>query len=333
MDKISVIVPIYNVEQYLRMCLDSIINQTYRNLEIILVDDGSPDNCGAICDEYAEKDGRIIVIHKENGGLSSARNAGLNICKGDYISFIDSDDFVSPYFLEVLYRGIELYSSEISSLSRCLDWFTDGQEKEIHLAETSDDYKISKCTPYEAIRLVMYQRIPSGVLTGLYKKEIFDDIRFPIGWLHEDAATIHRAFMNAKQMTLIDAHLYAYRLRSNSIMREKFSQKKLITITIAKQLIDDVCSYDVRLKDAAYSRALSLTYHTFLEIPLDDKESLTMVWASIKKYRSVVLHDKSPDVRWKDRMGAMISYLGMKTSWRIGRVLRDKRSGTIRLTT
>ena len=327
---ISVIIPIYNVEPYLRQCLDSVINQTYRNLEIILVDDGSPDNCGVICDVYASKDKRICVIHKENGGLSSARNAGLDICKGEYISFIDSDDFISPYFIEILYCGIKLYDSEISAL-RYWDSFIDEQEKEIHLAETSDDCKMSKCTPYEAIRLIMYQRIPNGVPFGLYKREIFSDIRFPIGWLYEDAATTHKACMNAKQMTLIDAHLYAYRLSPNSIMRSKFSQKKLISITVAEQIIDDLCSYDIRLKDAAYSRALSLNYHIFLEIPLDDKESLTKVWKSIKKYRSVVLRDKSPDVRLKDRMGAMISYLGMKTSWRIGRALRDKRSGTIRI--
>lgn len=327
---ISVIIPIYNVEPYLRQCLDSVINQTYRNLEIILIDDGSPDNCGSICDAYASKDERICVIHKENGGLSSARNAGLDICKGDYISFIDSDDFVSPYFIEILCCGIKLHDSDISTL-RYWDAVIEGQKKELHLAETSDACKMSKCTPYEVIRLMMYQRIPCGAPLGLYKREIFSGIRFPIGWLYEDVATIHKAYMNAKQMTLIDAHLYVYRLSSNSIMRSKFSQKKLISITIAEQLIDDVCSYDIRLKDAAYSRALSLNYHIFLEIPLDDKESLTEVWKSIKKYRSVVLRDKSSDVRLKDRMGAIISYLGMKTSWRIGRALRDKRSGTIRV--
>lgn len=180
-EKISIIVPVYNVEPYLRQCLDSVVNQTYRNLEIILVDDGSPDNCGTICDEYAAKDKRIHVVHKENGGISSARNAGLAICKGDYISFIDSDDFVSPYFIEVLYHGIELYNSDISSL-RYSEFFIDNQEKEIHFAETSDDCKMSKCTSYEAIRLMMYQKIQT-MPTKLYKKRYLVISDFPMVYI------------------------------------------------------------------------------------------------------------------------------------------------------
>ena len=104
---ISIIVPIYNVEKYIHKCIESIINQTYKNLEIILVDDGSPDNCGNICEEYAKNDSRIKVIHKENNGLSSARNAGLEICKGDYIGFVDSDDYIELNMYEVLINALK----------------------------------------------------------------------------------------------------------------------------------------------------------------------------------------------------------------------------------
>ena len=111
---ISIIVPVYDVEPYLRKCIDSILIQSYRDLEIILVDDGSPDNCGAICDEYAEKDKRIKVIHKKNGGLSDARNAGLDIATGEYIGFVDSDDWVMPDMYEYLYKAVKEYDADMS---------------------------------------------------------------------------------------------------------------------------------------------------------------------------------------------------------------------------
>ena len=111
---ISVVVPVYNVEKYIDKCINSIINQTYKNLEIILVDDGSPDNCGNICDEYAKKDNRIIVIHKENGGLSDARNTGIEVSKGKYITFIDSDDYISDNYVSFLYNLIIEYKADIS---------------------------------------------------------------------------------------------------------------------------------------------------------------------------------------------------------------------------
>ena len=113
--KISVVIPIYNVEKYIERCIDSVLNQTYMNLEIILVDDGSPDRCGEICDNYAQIDKRIRVIHKENGGLSSARNAGLRIATGDYISFVDSDDWIEPHMYETLLKNAINYKAQISS--------------------------------------------------------------------------------------------------------------------------------------------------------------------------------------------------------------------------
>ena len=131
---ITVIIPIYKVEKYLPKCLDSVLAQTYSNLEIILVDDGSPDNCGAICDEYAARDSRIRVIHKENGGLSSARNSGIDICRGKYISFIDSDDFVSPYFIEMLYRGVHDFNCEIATVEHGVS-FMEGKDDSVVFAK------------------------------------------------------------------------------------------------------------------------------------------------------------------------------------------------------
>ena len=128
MSLISVIVPIYNVEKYLDRCVDSIINQTYKNLEIILVDDGSPDNCLAICDSWAEKDRRIKVIHKENGGVSSARNSALDIASGDYIGFVDSDDWIEPDMYEILIKNAKKYDADISRCAGLLDYCDRSEE-------------------------------------------------------------------------------------------------------------------------------------------------------------------------------------------------------------
>lgn len=318
---ISIVIPIYKVEKYLHKCIESIIAQTYKNIEIILVDDGSPDNCGKICDDYAARDARIRVIHKENGGLSSARNAGLDICRGGYISFIDSDDFVSPYFIEILYKGIVEYDADISGIDSGVH-FIDETEQEIQLAHNRDDCQIAPIEPHEAIRRILYQSLPNGAPWRLYKREIFRELRFPLGYLFEDAATTHRAFMLAKKMALIHARVYAYRVRPDSIVRMKFTEKKLICTIIGKQIIEDIMQYDPNLKAAAYARAFALNYQVFIQIPPSDKESLKVVWSYLLRYRSVVAKDIAPELRTKNRIGALCTYLGMRFSHLAGRIYK-----------
>ena len=303
---ISVIVPIYNVEQYLRKCVDSIISQTYRNLEIILIDDGSPDACGKICDEYALEDERIIVIHKKNGGLSDARNTGINICKGEYISFVDSDDFVSPFFIEIMYSGLEKYDCEISSLQHGVQ-FMDGQDERVVFAKNENDYSMEEIVPKEAIRLMMYQRLPNGAPWRLYKREIFSDIRFPVGWLYEDAATTHKTFMKAKKMVIVHADVYA---------------EKLISITIGEQIVREVTEYDEELYNAACSRAFAMNYHVFLQIPLRDRESMTRTWKAMKAYSDIVVEDKSAIMRRKNKVASYLVRFGMTFSWVTGRLYK-----------
>ena len=137
-DLITIVVPVYKVEKYIDRCVTSILNQTYKNLQIILVDDGSPDNCGKICDEYAKKDNRIEVIHKENGGLSDARNAGINIAKGKYIAFVDSDDYVSNDYIEYMYKILKKENAKISICELQIVWKNTKIEENIKIDENTD---------------------------------------------------------------------------------------------------------------------------------------------------------------------------------------------------
>ena len=224
--KISVIVPVYKVEKYLKRCVDSIINQTYRNLEIILVDDGSPDSCPAMCDKFAEKDSRIIVIHKENGGLSDARNAGLDIAKGEYFGFVDSDDYISPIMYETLLNRILSDKSELAVCEYVRVYDSDEREKsEKTLQETH-----KRCySPDEFISELFLQRSGAYVVawSKLYRREIFSTLRFPFGKQHEDEFIIHRVIAQCQKISYAEDTLYYYWQRGESIMSREFDVRRL----------------------------------------------------------------------------------------------------------
>lgn len=207
---ISVIIPIYEVEKYLRKCVDSVLAQTYKNLEIILVDDGSPDNCGKICDEYAKKDNRVKVIHKRNGGLSSARNAGLDIAKGELVGFVDSDDYISPCMYEKLHNVLK---TEQTDLALCdLEYVNkDGPFTNKNVPAL----KKETLTREEALKKL--HNIPASVNHKLYKKKIFNGLRFRDGALYEDQFILHHIFNRLRKATIIIDKLYFYLQHSNSI--------------------------------------------------------------------------------------------------------------------
>lgn len=208
---VSIIIPIYKVEPYLRRCLDSIVNQTYTNLEIILVDDGSPDNCPQICDEYAEKDKRIVVLHKENGGLSDARNVGLDICKGEYISFVDSDDWVDEKYIEIL---LELAIKENADIA-----IGENIQTSDICSKPDNSSKIQTYSSKEALyHLFSQNHIAFTISCGkLYRKELFSNLHFPIGKYHEDEFTTYILFYRSKKIVYTNSILYYYFRHSNSI--------------------------------------------------------------------------------------------------------------------
>jgi glycosyltransferase involved in cell wall biosynthesis len=220
-NKISVIVPIYKVEKYLNRCVDSIINQTYRNLEIILVDDGSPDNSGLISDEFARIDPRVRVIHKSNGGLSDARNAGIEIATGDFIGFVDSDDFIHPEMFSHLYDLMRKHGADIAQCSfRAVteDTFVDPGE---------DNEKV--ISNLEALRLIYTEYKVDYVVAWdkLYRRQLFDSIRFPVGKIHEDEFTTYKLFYLSGRIAVIDKKYYYYFQSPDSIIRSGFNLKKL----------------------------------------------------------------------------------------------------------
>lgn len=222
MKKISVIVPIYNVEKYLARCVRSICNQTYRNLEIILVDDGSPDNSGAMCDQFAEMDSRIRVVHKKNGGLSDARNAGIEVATGDYIAFLDSDDWVDPTWLEVLFNLCEKHDAEIAECS-----FRNFYPGKIH-EETDCTGEVMEFTPVEAMESNLDWRFCKPVAWNkLYRADIVGDIRYPVGKIHEDEFTTHHFYLAAKKIVYIDMSLLNYERRNMGSITASFKLKNM----------------------------------------------------------------------------------------------------------
>lgn len=221
---ISVIVPIFNVEKYLNRCVESILKQSYTDFELILVDDGSPDKCPAICDEYALQDKRIKVIHKQNGGLSSARNAGLEIAKGDYIAFVDSDDFIHPDYLRLLYQALKETGADIS----ICDYKT---IKDYKIIEEQNE-NIDKLEIYDNYSIFLLRSLDIFVSWNkLYKKSLFKSIRFQEGKINEDIGVYYRLLYLSKKTVAIYNKLYYYFYNESGIMNSPFSEKKFASIS------------------------------------------------------------------------------------------------------
>ena len=209
---ISIIIPVYKVEKYLEKCIQSVINQTYENLQIILVDDGSPDNCGKICNEYAKKDHRIEVIHKSNGGLSDARNKGLEIAKGEYIGFVDSDDYIEADMYEVLYNLLKQYNADVS----ICNFYTVSQGK---ISIKNADNGINEYNRIEILKEILLDRnIQSYAWNKLYKKELFDEIKYPIGKKYEDIGTTFYLLEKCNKVVVTGKSEYYYINRQDSIV-------------------------------------------------------------------------------------------------------------------
>lgn len=225
---ISVVVPVYKVEKYLNKCIQSIVDQTYRNLEIILVDDGSPDQSGAICDAWATKDSRIKVIHKENGGGGQARNVALDAAEGDLIAFVDSDDYIASHMFSHLYSLLEAGAD----IAECA--YVETFEDMVQFPET--EAKITSYTTQEAMKThIQDTAFCQLIWNKLYRRDVIGDIRFPVGTKIDDEFFTYRVLLNAKELVLSDKICYAYRQQPGSVMHQKYSLKRLEGITAKLQ--------------------------------------------------------------------------------------------------
>lgn len=225
--KISVIVPIYNVEKYLDKCVRSIQRQDFSDIEIILVDDGSPDRCGVMCDAYEKEDDRIHVIHKKNGGLSAARNAGIRAARGKYIGFVDSDDYIAPDMYEILYQIIVIEGADIAVCGIC-DCFADSEHKSGKVNMSNDAQSHYVVDSYEAIRRTLESS--ASACNKLYKADLFSNIQFPVGKVAEDAHIMIRLLDYAKKIAITEAEKYYYIHHEGTITTKMYHPQILSVI-------------------------------------------------------------------------------------------------------
>lgn len=267
---ISVIVPVYNVEAYLRKCVDSICAQTYRNLEIILVDDGSPDNCGAICDEYARKDPRVKVIHKKNGGLSDARNAGLDICNGEYVAFVDSDDWIEPQMYQRLYELIEQFDAEMAIGGIVDEVVENGETRTVNITQYEK-------APFAEDNLEMMRRYFQTAWAAwdkLYRAELFDGIRYPVGEINEDEAIVLQLLDRCRRVCYSNEVFYHYIRRTDgtSITTSSFSEKKLAWVKHCRDNLEFIREKYPELELDAAARYRSSLLWALREIALCEND-------------------------------------------------------------
>ena len=306
---VSIIIPVYNVEKYLKRCFQSVSAQTYKNIEIIIVDDGSTDSSGTLCDEFAQAESRAIVIHKENGGLSSARNVGMSVAKGEYVTFLDSDDFLSIGFIEKSLSLCERFSADVSILDMAYISELSNDETSSGLEE-----KVEILSPEEAIKASLYQKIFSCCAPGkMYKKTVLKGIVFPINKLSEDLAVCHLIINNANSVVHSNQIGYYYRQQQNSIMHV-FNPCRLDALQWTSEIEKFCTKFYPNILHAAICRSFNVAIHLALDLPKTDenyKVYYELIWKDVIRTRIHVITDRQS--RFRDKAAAILSFFGIKT--------------------
>lgn len=278
---ISIIIPVYKVENYLDRCLKSVVNQTYRNLEIILVDDGSPDRCPEMCDSWAEKDNRIKVIHKHNGGLSDARNTGIEIASGDLITFVDSDDWIE---IDMYKHMIERMMEDRSEICICgINIIENGV-----IVKHSSICQLNESNAELGLELLFNGTISVAVWNKIYKRELFDKIRFPKGKIYEDEFTTPYILQSVKKITYTCVPYYNYFVCQGSILRTSFSDKRLDKIEAVKKQFNYFKNRSVVLKKYLAQKLYYVVFDVYYE-SLSTCDT-TIQKKLFKEFRKVYFH-------------------------------------------
>lgn len=297
---ISVILPVYNVERYLDRCMESVIHQTYKNLEIILIDDGSTDLSGKICEKYATIDDRVRVIHQENQGLSAARNKGIIESKGEYITFIDSDDYISYDMIEYLLLLILRFHSRMSLCSHTIVFSKSGKKKIL-----GDGREIRLSAHAALLSMLYHGNVDTSAWAKLYKRDIFETIRYPERKLFEDIGTTYKTFIESKWIACGFKSKYFYVVREKSIVTSKFSIRNFDLLKMTDQMGKDVVSFFPDLDKAVLRRRMYARF-SLLNKMIGTKADRKEVDSFIHQYGKAVLLDARTPGRDKC---AIIGYL------------------------
>ena len=318
---ISVILPIYNIKDYVDKCMKSIFAQTYKRLEIIMVDDGSTDGSEKLCDEYLAKDDRVRVFHKKNGGLSDARNYGIERACGEYITCIDPDDFVDKDYVEYLYRILKKYDCKMSVCQHRVV-FDSGSIDE---KGASGDEALSNKHCIE--RMLYHDVIDTSAWAKLYHKSLFETVKYPVGKLFEDIATTYKLMLQCDKIAVGYQSKYNYIIRSNSIVNGKFNPKKLDLLEMTDRMGRDVLSVYPDLSKAVMRRRVYARFSTLNQMNgvknVDAKQN--DIIAFIKKHAVGVLFDKKTPNR--DRIAIIllsINYKLYRSIWNIKKARKNK---------
>ncbi len=293
---ISLVIPVYNVEKYLRKCLDSVLAQTYDNFEAILVDDGSTDNSGKICDEYAEKDNRIIVYHKPNGGLSDARNYGVEHANADLVSFIDSDDYVAEDYLEYLWYLMKKYDVDIASVHKL-----SVSEKSTYVKYSNGKIIENKMNTIDALKKICIEEV--SACARIYNKEILIKNKYPVDRLFEDLATTYKLIGNCEKVAFSNKIIYFYVQHDNSIKNSKMSERKFDIFKSADEQLKYMENNFPEVISAAHTRCactcMELLSNTEI---LHDKKCLPYfikIRNYLKKHIKYLIMDSNAKWHWK----------------------------------
>lgn len=313
---ISVILPVYNVEMYLSTCLDSILSQSYRNLEIIIINDGSSDFSLKIAQAYSEKDDRVIVYSHENEGQSEARNRGLSVATGDYVTFVDADDILLPDAIKIMHDVIVRMKADIVEG----DFIKGNILKESYYNKT---YKSISFNPAQAISDVLYQKKLSASIWGkLFKRSLFENLNFKKGIIYEDLDIICKLFDKSTKIIRIDFPVYFYRIREGSSINE-WHPRRLDVLTVTENIENYISEKYPDLLPAAKDRRLSANFNMFALCNINgEKENANMCWKHIKKNRKPALFNSN--VRFKNKAGVLLSYLGKNMFYSISKIIYSK---------
>lgn len=305
---VSIIIPVYNVASYLRCCLDSVIAQSFTKFEVIVVDDGSTDGSGSICDEYAAKDKRFVVIHKENGGVSTARNTGLDNCSGRYICFLDSDDYYEPGFLQTMYDNIK--DSDYDFVS-CVANFVDEENRLIH----RNEYPVDRAELLGDLFDFYYRSnlIEDAPWNKIYQKSLFDGLRFKEEIIYEDSEMIVRLLKKARSALFIREHKYNYRIRQGSILNYQGSEIEKKSFSLKK--LDSLVMYESVAKELRGTKYECNSYKSMIRncaqysvdiLSLANEERRKARKTILSYYRLARKHVALRAFAWKERVAILL---------------------------